>query len=385
MLATLPDALFDALGRVVSDLRREWHTDVEMQRATQRAAIAEWQMRAAEVMAAWKLEHEAGMALLREAVARVKDGQDGAPGAEGPQGEQGPPGADGKDGVQGERGEKGEAGEPGPRGLQGEPGPSGVDGKDVDPRAIEMMISDMVADRMANLPPPEKGEKGDPGERGEKGDCGAVGPQGERGEPGMPGDRGEPGALGERGPMGEKGDPGVDGRDGKDAADIAGAFRTHDGKCIVTLTDGRVLDLGVIQGKDGAPGEPGRDGKDGQNGRDGLSIEDLSAEYDGQRTVTLRFARGEIVKDLQLYLPIPLDRGPYTDSRAYERGDVVSYAGQGWVARVDTDSGDRPDAQQSKWRLMVKAGRDGKAGKDGDKGDRGPQGPAGRDFVAGKV
>lgn len=200
------------------------------------------------------------------------------------------------------------------------------------------------------------GEKGERGEQGEKGEQGIQGPPGEKGETGPAGekgDRGDPGSPGEKGEQGEKGlegPPGIPGRDGRD-------------------------------GQPGLPGEKGIDGKngrDGADGKDGLGFDDLSVEHDGERTITLRFVRGETVKEFPIKLAIPLDRGVWKDGK-YDKGDCVTWGGSTWIAQKDTDT--KPDTAESDWRLSVKRGRDGKDGKHGEKGAQGPEGRPGRDLT----
>jgi hypothetical protein len=124
-------------------------------------------------------------------------------------------------------------------------------------------------------------------------------------------------------------------------------------------------------GRDGAQGLPGRDGKDGINGKDGapgadgadgLGFDDLTLDYDGERTFSFRLQRGETVKDFAIKVPVTLYRGVYRDGGAYERGDAVTWAGSTWIARRDTVA--KPDASDD-WQLAVKRGREGKAGRDG--------------------
>lgn len=109
----------------------------------------------------------------------------------------------------------------------------------------------------------------------------------------------------------------------------------------------------------GLPGEPGKDGKDGEKGVDGLGFDDLSIDFDGDRTVTLKFQRGDAVKEFPLVLPILLDRGVYQDGSSYQRGDGVTFGGSLWVAQKDTSS--KPGGENPDWRLAVKKGRDAKA------------------------
>lgn len=143
------------------------------------------------------------------------------------------------------------------------------------------------------------------------------------------------GPAGDAGPAGPPGPEGASGRDGRDG----------------------------LPGVAGAPGVAGKDGaagRDGIDGKDGLGFDDLSAELgDDGRTLTLRFARGDVVKELALTLPVPLDRGVYQADATYVRGDGVTYAGSFWIAREATT--EKPGSS-SAWRLAVKRGADGKDG-----------------------
>lgn len=141
-------------------------------------------------------------------------------------------------------------------------------------------------------------------------------------------------------------------------------------------------------GRDGQPGLPGRDGQDGKDGADGLAgkdgadglgFDDLSVDFDGERTVSLLFTRGDVVKRFDLSLPVVIDRGIYRHDEKHVRGDAVSYGGSLWIAQKDAPDG-KP-GESSDWRLAVKKGRDGKDGKAGERGERGIEGKAGRDLT----
>lgn len=206
--------------------------------------------------------------------------------------------------------------------------------------------------------PGPEGQKGETGERGDVGPIGPIGPQGERGERG---ETGAPGPQGPPGPSGEKGLDGAPGRDGRDG----------------------------LPGAPGAMGEKGLDGKDGRDGidgKDGLGFDDLSVEYDGERTVTLKFQRGDVVKSFPFRMPVVLYRGLYDPSTAYEKGDAVTWGGSMWIAREDTRSinpDENSPAGKKAWALSVMRGRQGKqglkgeTGERGQKGDMGPRGPQG--------
>jgi integrin beta 3 len=206
-----------------------------------------------------------------------------------------------------------------------------------------------------------------------------VGPQGtpgERGEPGPPGERGigiaaiertgarlsfelEDGRVFDAGdvPRGEKGEPGQEGAVGRDGRD-------------------------GLPGLPGAPGEraiDGKDGRDGIDGKDGLGFDDMTVEYDGERSFTFRLARGDTVKEWTRTVPVQLYRGVHVDGQAYEQGDVVTWGGSLYHCNEPTT--EKPGAASKAWTLAVKRGQDGRDGKPGEKGEAGPEGKAGRDLT----
>jgi hypothetical protein len=256
-----------------------------------------------------------------------------------------------------------EKGEPGPPGKDGRDGLDGGPGKDVDPEFVTQLVGTTVEERFAALPVPKDGRDGIDGKDGAPGAEGPPGPPGRDGNDGRDADPEQmrelidnlymralaalpPPEKGEPGPMGPAG---KDGRDGKDAADIAGAFRTHDGRGVMTLTDGRVLDLGVVQGKDG---------------KDGITIEDFQpeVEYDGLRTFTFRIqSRGRSV-EWPFKVPMLIDKTVWKAETPYDKGDAVSCGGSIWVAQKDNAS--KPGQGNPDWRLAVKHGRDGRSAYD---------------------
>jgi Collagen triple helix repeat (20 copies) len=389
----LPEAILDVVADIIADERKEWIKERERQEAESRAiesglkaTIAELQKQALEwsrgLEADIRRTNDAVIAEMRDLLANVKDGidgKDGAPGEKGEQGEVGPagppgekgePGENGRDGSQGPKGEKGEPGQIGERGEKGDPGEAGlpgrdgIDGKDADEEAVIHRVLQLI-------PAPEKGDPGQNGKDAEVDypyiidfakreirDLMALNPP-EKGEKGDPGPEGPPG------------------RDGKDAADIAGAFRTHDGTCVLTLNDGRVLNLDI---RDGAPG---KDGKDGRDGKDGLSFDafKLMPEYDGERTFRLKWldSAGQLHRSDECRMPVMMYREVYKSDTQYHAGDTVTYGGSLWVALKDTQ--EKPDNANGDWRLACKHGRDGRDGVKGEKGDPGQPGRPGRDLT----
>lgn len=99
----------------------------------------------------------------------------------------------------------------------------------------------------------------------------------------------------------------------------------------------------------------------GPAGRDGLSLEDMTLDYDGHRTVTFRFQRGDVTSESRIKFPMCIDSGVWKEATQYETGDGVTWGGSFWIAQKDTNN-DKPDSGNGNWRLAVKRGRDGKNG-----------------------
>jgi hypothetical protein len=116
-------------------------------------------------------------------------------------------------------------------------------------------------------------------------------------------------------------------------------------------------------------------GEKGEPGRDGLGFDDLSVDYDGNRTVTFRLTRGETAKTFPFKMPVMIYRGAFAPM-SYERGDTVTYGGSLW--HCDANTAEPPLEGSSHWTRAVRRGRDGKNGKDGEKGE---PGRAGRDLT----
>lgn len=219
---------------------------------------------------------------------------------------------------------------------------------------------DVLEKSIASRPLPEKGEKGDPGQDAEPVlvadvvaellSTKALDPvldllatdavaKHMEANPVRDGKDGEPGPKGDRG---EKGDPGADG------VGLAGAMIDRDGGLVVTLTNGEVKSLGLVVGNDGAAG------------KDGADFSEFDVAYDGERTITIKGRVGEIVKRL----PIPLDKGYWTEGKFCERGDIVTSDGTAWIALRDTKA--KPGIEnKGDWRIFARKGKDGSHGRNG--------------------
>lgn len=95
-----------------------------------------------------------------------------------------------------------------------------------------------------------------------------------------------------------------------------------------------------------------------KDGVDGLGFDDFSVSDDGDGTVTLRFARGDVVKEHVIRLPRFCDKGVFREGVGYRKGDGVTFGGSFWLAQKDDPEG-KPGLSDD-WRLAVKRGRDGK-------------------------
>jgi hypothetical protein len=99
-----------------------------------------------------------------------------------------------------------------------------------------------------------------------------------------------------------------------------------------------------------------------KDGRNALELEDLNFSLgDDGRTLAVKFARGELVKEWQVTFAVPLDCGVYRPESHYAKGDGVTFGGSWWIAQKDAPQG-KPDSGNGDWRLSVKKGRDGKDG-----------------------
>jgi hypothetical protein len=148
---------------------------------------------------------------------------------------------------------------------------------------------------------------------------------------------------------------------------LVGSLIDREGVLVLTLSDGEVRHVGPVVGRDADPAallaavkeEVARlpVPENGKDGRDGFGFDDLAVEHDGDRTVTLRFARGTESKAFPLELPVVLDRGVWREGESYAKGDAVTWAGSLWIAQRGT--AEKPETGEG-WRLAVKRGRDGR-------------------------
>jgi hypothetical protein len=129
--------------------------------------------------------------------------------------------------------------------------------------------------------------------------------------------------------------------------------RPHDAVLTLTKDLSAVRErVAVVETRAPVPGPPGADG------HDGLGFDDVAVDFDGNRTITVRFQRGDQSKAFPIELPYLKWQGTYRGSAMYRPGDVVTWAGMAWHANEPTM--EAPGERSKAWTLMVKRGRDGK-------------------------
>jgi hypothetical protein len=101
---------------------------------------------------------------------------------------------------------------------------------------------------------------------------------------------------------------------------------------------------------------PGPPGALGPAGADGQGVETVTCEYDGERAVTFRWARGGAIEEKAIVLPLMLYRGVHVPGRLYERGDCVTADGSVFHCNADTTAA--PGSAAGAWTLAVKRGKD---------------------------
>lgn len=199
-------------------------------------------------------------------------------------------------------------------------------------RGLVAQLETQVRSATASVPGPagERGERGEPGpagaagERGASGERGEAGPQGERGADGLQGREGPAGPAGamgspgERGAAGERGEPGPQGERGADG----------------------------LQGREGPAGAAGAAGVPGERGADGIATR---AELDAMLD--------ERFREMQARSLIDLYRDVYRAGETYQRGELVTWSGSLFIAKVTTVA--RP-LESPDWKQITKAGRDGR-------------------------
>lgn len=202
--------------------------------------------------------------------------------------------------------------------IHGKDGRDGVDGKDAEPVSDAALAVAVAKHLEANPPAP-----------------------------------GRDGLNGKDGANGSDGLHGKDGRDGStpSAEDVAACFERRFSEFLLA-GERRIYEM-ADKAIDRMPRA-----KDGRDGVDGIGWDAMSVEYDGERTVTLVFDKGEEQRAFPVVLPVVLDKGFWQDGTIAGQGDGFTFGGSYWIAQKDTDT--KPEIGNPDWRLAVRKGRDGK-------------------------
>lgn len=133
-----------------------------------------------------------------------------------------------------------------------------------------------------------------------------------------------------RGEKGDKGETGVG---------LAGMIINRDGALIATMSDGRVHDLGCVQGKDA------------------LGVDDFAASFDIERGMVLSLGAGERKKELVVKVPVLRHIGFWQPGMTAESGNTTTHNGSLWIATRATRQ--EPGYQSTDWTLAARKGADG--------------------------
>src|SRR5690606_7613467 len=102
---------------------------------------------------------------------------------------------------------------------------------------------------------------------------------------------------------------------------------------------------------------PGR-----RDGRDGVDLTELSVDFDGERTVTVKGRTGEVTKRV----PVPLWRGYWSPGVVAEKSDILTHNGTAYIAIVDNPKCEPGVGKQDhEWKVCARTGADGRAGRNG--------------------
>lgn len=127
--------------------------------------------------------------------------------------------------------------------------------------------------------------------------------------------------------------PGRGEADGVGVVDV----RLEEGALVVCMSDGSERNLGPLLVPSGEPVEGALD--------PAALLEDL------ERRIEARFL------DLQARSLADVYRDVYQEGETYQRGEMVTWDGSLWMAKVQTEA--KPGTPEQ-WKLVVKKGRDGK-------------------------
>lgn len=228
------------------------------------------------------------------------------------------------------------------------------------------------------------GPQGPAGQVGSPGERGIVGPMGSTGPQGAPGRDGSQGAQGEVGPVGAQGDPGPVGLTWQGSYASTTNYATNDA---VTWQNQSWLSLHNANHGNTPEQSPNdwtllaAQGGIGPQGPQGLQgLQGLKGDTGAQG---LTGATGSTGATGPAGTPGLFYQGVYQSSQNYALHDAVTFSGETWISRADTNHGNTPDASPAWWQLIAAQGATGAAGPQGQQGSAGLQGPAGQRGLTG--
>lgn len=201
------------------------------------------------------------------------------------------------------------------------------------------------------------GAVGPEGPAGADGVQGPIGPQGPAGQDGVDGVDGAQGPIGPQGPQGEQGPAGQDGSDGVNGDGVASVSIDAGGSLIVTLTDGSVINAGVV--KDVQPWQQLGADIDGEAATDEsgwsvslsadgstVAIGALENQQNGERSGHTRIYRSNGTNWQQLGADID---GEAADDRS---GYSVALSADGNIVAIGATTADGTQSNMGKVRIL---------------------------------
>ena len=186
-------------------------------------------------------------------------------------------GANGTNGINGKDGQDGSNGVDGKNGADGKDGLNGADGVSVTKSEINT-----------------NGELVLTYSNGQSANLGLV--VGADGKNGLNGSNGKDGADGLNGTDGKDGTNGIDGEDG---ISVVNSVINASGELVLTYSDGKTANLGVVIGAKGDKGDTGTNGANGADGADGISVTNAEINSNGELVLTYsnnqRFNLGNVI------------------------------------------------------------------------------------------
>lgn len=206
----------------------------------------------------------------------------------------------------------------------------GKDGTSVTADDIAPMLAEMVAKAVAEIPPPVPGKDGEPGKDGQDGT--SV-------------------TLDDVAPLVAKAIEAIPlPKDGADCDMSAVLARLETMQAEWALNFERRAQSVIERAAERIPLP--------KDGKDGLGFEDMDVSLSDDGVLSIKFTRGDDVREFTAHLPYPRDTGVYSETGEYRKGAGVTWGGSWWIAQVDDPQG-KP-GESTDWRLAVKRGRDGK-------------------------